>query len=77
MRFSLFLIRVRRVPGDRAHVARYAAPMQHVLLTLAPARLLGGACGGRLVALATALTPLTSLPDTLTNAYKVAFCVRA
>ena len=37
----------------------------------------GGACGGRLVALATALTPLTSLPDTLTNAYKVAFCVRA
>ena len=37
----------------------------------------GGACGGRLVALATALTPLTSQNDALSNAYKVALCVRA
>ena len=37
----------------------------------------GGACGGRLVDLATTLTTLTRRPDTLTNAYKVAFCVRA
>ena len=29
------------------------------------------------MALATTLTPLTSRPDTLTNAYKVVFCVRA
>ena len=36
----------------------------------------GGACGGRLVALATTMTPLTSLPDTLTNAYEVALRVR-
>ena len=35
----------------------------------------GGACGGRLVALATTLTPQTSQSDTLTNAYKVALCV--
>ena len=37
----------------------------------------GGARGGGTVALATTLTPLTSLPDTLTNAYKVVLCVRA
>ena len=37
----------------------------------------GEAHGGRLVALATTLTTLTSRPDTLTNAYKGVFCVRA
>ena len=37
----------------------------------------GGACRGRLVALATTLTPLTSRPDTIGKAYKVALCVRA
>ena len=29
------------------------------------------------MALATTLTPLTTRPDTLSNAYKVALCVRA
>ena len=37
----------------------------------------GGACGGGTVALATTMTRRTSRPDPISNAYKVAFCVRA
>ena len=56
---------------------REAHALLHVVRRRGHLRGHGGACGGRLVALATTLTPRPSQDDTLTNAYKVALCVRA